>query len=214
MTQAAPDIAAIEAHEAAVLGQPPRLPVPPRHEVAEAAQEMSMRLRRGALGPDAQPIPLEDIPEIIFTLLRYPALWNLISDTSMHLLGSGALARRDTELVILRTTWLCRGSFAWGEHVRQAKAAGVTAEQIEWVARGGSAEPGWSAYDRALLSAVEELHGQSRIGDETWAVLADHLDGNQLFELPVLIGQFTMVAYFQNALRLPLAAGNIGLKAR
>jgi 4-carboxymuconolactone decarboxylase len=52
------------------------------------------------------------------------------------------------------------------------------------------------------------------ISDSTWAVLSKRLDEKQLFELPVLAGQFTMVAYFQNALRLWLGQGNIGLRAR
>jgi len=39
------------------------------------------------------------------------------------------------------------------------------------------------------------------------------LTQEQLLELPILIGQFTMVSYFQNALRMPLIADNKGLLA-
>ena len=52
------------------------------------------------------------------------------------------------------------------------------------------------------------------ISDPVWGVLSRQLDEKQLFELLVLVGQFTTVAYFQNALRLRVAPGNIGLRAR
>lgn len=40
------------------------------------------------------------------------------------------------------------------------------------------------------------------------------LNEKELFELAALIGQFTTVAYSQNALRLRLSDGNDGLRAR
>ena len=52
------------------------------------------------------------------------------------------------------------------------------------------------------------------ISDPTWEILSKRLDDKQLFELPVLVGQFTTVAYFQNALRLRLDGDNVGLRAR
>jgi alkylhydroperoxidase family enzyme len=52
------------------------------------------------------------------------------------------------------------------------------------------------------------------IADGTWEVLSRRLDDRQLFELTVVAGQFTTVAYFQNSLRVRLAADNIGLRAR
>jgi hypothetical protein len=52
------------------------------------------------------------------------------------------------------------------------------------------------------------------ISDATWEMLAKRLDEKQLFELAVLVGQFTTVAYFQNSLRLRLSEDNKGLRAR
>jgi hypothetical protein len=45
-------------------------------------------------------------------------------------------------------------------------------------------------------------------------VLETFLDERQLIELPYLIGNYTKVAYLQNALRLRLRGGNRGLSAR
>jgi hypothetical protein len=123
------------------------------------------------------------------------------------------LIERDQELVILRTAWLCQVPFIWGEHVRIGKAVGLTAQEIERVTEGSSAQ-GWSAHERALLRAAEELRGEGMISDETWDTLARTLDEAQLVELPALIGQYTTLGYIQNCLRVPLWDGNDGLASR
>jgi alkylhydroperoxidase family enzyme len=65
-----------------------------------------------------------------------------------------------------------------------------------------------------VLRAAEELRANAMIGDATWEQLAQRLSPYQLVELCVLIGHYSTVAYFQNALRLPLDRGNDGLAAR
>ncbi len=162
---------------------------------------------------DAPPLALAAIPEIVPTLLRHRDLWERICDLSIQVLGRGVLAARDRQIAILRTLWLCQAPYAWGEHAKHSKAAGLTREEIERVTEGSEAA-GWSDHETALLRAAEELHGDAMISDATWAVLAKSLDESQLFELTVVIGQFTTVAYLQNGLRLRLPAGNEGLRAR
>ena len=61
---------------------------------------------------------------------------------------------------------------------------------------------------------LHELHGDSMISDATWSALAKRLDERQLIELPIIVGQYQTVAYYQNSLRLRLHTGNLGLKAR
>lgn len=198
--------------EAEIIGKPPRIQPSTTPERMEAALNLSLRLRRVAL-PDAPTISMEQMPEIMPTLACHEELWERVAMVSMHLLGNGALARRDAELAILRTSWLCGAPYEWGEHVVQGKSAGLGEKEIERIIIG-SASRGWSARDRAILLAAEELHDGAMISDRTWKTLAKSFDDKQLFELVVLIGQFTMVAYFQNALRLRLSAGNQGLRAR
>jgi alkylhydroperoxidase family enzyme len=139
-------------------------------------------------------------------------LYRRHTELAFQLYG-GALAARDRELIILRTGWLCKAPYEWGEHVRIGKRVGLTAEEIERV-RTGSTALGWDENDRAILSAVEQLRENAMISDETWAVLARRLDERQLIELPILVGQYQGLAYLQNALRLRLIAGNPGLSAR
>lgn len=89
---------------------------------------------------------------------------------------------------------------------------GFTSEEIDRVVEHGSASPHWTTHEAAVLKTAEELRTGAMVSDATW----DELDigHEQKFELVVLIGQFTTVAYFQNALRVKLEKGSKGLAAR
>lgn len=158
-------------------------------------------------------VQLANLPEIVRTMLRHPDLFVRQTDIGIQLLSQGTLPARDRELAILRIGWLCKAPYEWGEHVHIAKKTGIKSEEIERVTVGSDA-PDWSEYDRAILRATEELYENSIISDATWETLAKHYDDRQLIELPILIGQYQTVAYYQNSLRLRLHEGNLGLKSR
>ncbi|MFT4047987.1 MAG: carboxymuconolactone decarboxylase family protein [Solimonas sp.] len=156
---------------------------------------------------------LAGMSEIMRTMLRHTDLFARQTEIGIQLLGKGALAPRDRELAVLRIGWLCQAPYEWGEHVHVARSVGITRDEVERVTQG-SAAPGWNAHEAAILRAVEELYGNAMISDATWATLAETLDDKQLIELPIVIGQYQTVAYYQNSLRLRLHEGNAGLKAR
>lgn len=201
----------MEVRHAQVLGAGPRIAPLKPEEVAEAALANTVSLRKAA--SRSADVAMADIPELVFTLLRHPDLYQSIADLSIQLLGRGSLSARERELVVLRVAWLWQAPYEWGEHVKLAKAAGITSDEIERIIEGSSA-PAWNEHEAALLRATEELKHEAMISDETWATLAKRLDEKQLFELPVLVGQFTNVAFFQNSLRLRLESHNPGLAAR
>jgi alkylhydroperoxidase family enzyme len=155
----------------------------------------------------------KNLPEIMRTMLRHPDLFARQMELGLQLLSRGALHPRDRELVILRVGWLCRAPYEWGEHVHIAKTVGITSEEIERVTLGSGA-PGWNEHEQGLLLATEELRETAMISDATWSTLAKRLDQRQLIELPIVVGQYQTVAYYQNSLRLRLHEGNSGLNAR
>jgi 4-carboxymuconolactone decarboxylase len=83
--------------------------------------------------------------------------------------------------------------------VRISEAGGIDRETIDRVVDGPDAD-GWSASESALLRAADELHADAKIGDETWAELAKAYDEKQLIEIPMLVGQYHMVAFTLNSL--------------
>ncbi len=203
---------AVQQREALITGKPPRIPALSTDEAIEMARQQTSKLRIAVMG-DASPVEVAEIPEMLLALMCHPDLYERVSALSVQLLAKNTLSPRDRELAVLRTGWLCQAPYEWGEHVRIAKLVGITSEQIEQVTVGSSAD-GWTEHERALLRAVEELHQGAMICDATWDTLARTLDNAQLYELMIVVGQFTMVAYFQNACRFRLSAGNEGLRAR
>ena len=202
-----------EARHAEVLGQPPRLAPLDRESIIDEVRAATDRIR-GKVVPGSAPLPIEAIPEIMFTMVRVPELWQQLMEVTIQLQGpDSALDPRDRKLAILRTGWLCQAPYEFGEHVRLSGSVGLTSQDIERIIVGSSA-PEWDDHERAILRAVEELHEDAMVSDATWATLARRMNERQLVELLVLVGQFTATAYFQNALRLRLEGHNAGLAAR
>ena len=203
---------AIARRQAYVVGQPPRIAPLRPEELTQSALDTAARIA-GAAGSGASVKSASDVPEILATMLRHPTLTEKLMGLSIHLYTQSTLSPRDRELLVLRTEWLCQTPFEWSEHVAISKAVGVSSDEIERITDGSTA-PGWNEDDRALIRAAEELHATAMISDEVWAILAKRLNEQQLFELTVVVGYYTLVAYFENALRLRLRAGNVGLGAR
>ena len=138
---------------------------------------------------------------IFTTLARHPRLFRRWIAFAGTLLLGGALPPRDRELVILRTLWLLQARNEWYQHVRIARRCGITSADVDKVIEGADAA-GWSDLDRALVRLADELHHDGVVSDETWAVCAAHYDDRQLIELPMLAGQYHLVGFVCNALRL------------
>jgi len=146
---------------------------------------------------------------IFTTLVRHRRLFRRWSAFGGVLL-TGTLPARDRELLILRTGWLCQSPYEWGQHVRLAKAAGLSDEEIQRVAVGTDA-PGWSDLEATLLRAADELHADACITDSTWAALAAAYTVEQMIEVPMLVGQYHLVSFTLNSVGVQREPGVPGL---
>jgi 4-carboxymuconolactone decarboxylase len=123
------------------------------------------------------------------------------------------LSRRHQELLALRTVWLRQSEFEYGHHVEYARRAGLSDEELAWVVVGPSAA-GWDDTDRALLTAADELFADTQISDATWAALAARFTTNELIEIPIIVGQYSMLSMIANGLGVVLEDGYEPLPAR
>jgi 4-carboxymuconolactone decarboxylase len=202
--------AEIQQREEYIRGRPPRLPVLPAEERTKLQQELLDQMSTVVV--DGVHKPRED-KAALEILIRHAELYKAHMEVAQKYLSDCEMRIRDRELAILRIAWLSQAPFEWGSHVKIAKRNGITSEEIERVIEGSSA-PGWSKEDRAIVRAVEELHSDSMITDDTWADLEEFYNDKKLIELVILAGQYKTVAYYQNSLRLPLPEANMGLLAR
>jgi alkylhydroperoxidase family enzyme len=185
----------------------PRIAPLTQHELSEDGLALATRLRAN-FG-----LATTELPDSIATMLRHPELYRAHVEFVTARQKALTIAPRDLELVILRTAWLCRSDYIWGEHVNFGRKAGLTSDEIERITVGSSA-PEWSERDRALNRLAEELHETCFVSDETWAVIADSFTDKQIIEMLVMIGSYHEVAYLYNAMRVRLIPGSRGLAAR
>lgn len=177
-------------------------------EMASDAMELAVQVRKNFNLPEDA-----SIPAVIATMLHHPEFYRPRVEYTRRRLAAKLLDLRDMEIAILRTARRCNSAFSWGEHVPMAKRAGVTAEEIERLTKDFYAE-GWSERDGAIVKAVDELHDDAMVTDETWATLASYFKPAELIELISLIGIYHENAFLYNSLRAHLIAGNPGLDAR
>jgi alkylhydroperoxidase family enzyme len=179
--------------------QAPRIPPLGNDEMTEETSALLDEVR----------LPNAEAVNIFATLVRHPGLFRRWMPFAGKLLA-GKLPARDRELLILRTAWRCRSPYEWGQHVRLAKAAEISDEEIDRIVAGADA-PGWDPFDRTLLNAVDELHDDACITDATWSALTAHYDERQVIEVPMLVGQYHMVAFALNSLGVQREPGVPGL---
>lgn len=150
----------------------------------------------------------DDDMNLFATLARHPRLLKRWSQFGGLLLFGGTLSDRDREVLILRTAANTGADYEWGHHTGLARAAGLTGDEIEALA---GAEPDVSTDDLLLVRAADELHADGVLSDETWAALAERYDEQQLIELCMVVGQYHLVAFTLNSLRIEREPGFGGI---
>jgi alkylhydroperoxidase family enzyme len=158
---------------------------------------------RDALAALRPPEPRHPLPErrsdrpkglnVLGTLARHPALTRAYHAFNGHVLFATTLSLRQRELLVLRVAAVRQAAYEWAQHVVIGRDVGITPDEIARVATGPDA-PGWSAFEAALLRAVDELVADATITDPTWAVLSGELDEQQLMDLVFTVGAYDLLA--------------------
>lgn len=199
-----PDIAARQAH---VVGSGPRIAPVPNDEVDPESRAIVNAVRASA---GAGPAVI--MPEYMRVVIKHPEIFRCQMDMGTAIF-KGRIPARERELAVLRIGWLTQSPYEWGEHVDIGQRYGLTAEEVDRVTHG-SAAPGWSEHDAAILRGTEELLADYALSDATWEILAKTWDEPQLIEFPMMVGQYVATAFIQNTLRIGLAGDNPGLTHR
>lgn len=164
----------------------------PRVDRASLSEEQAQYLDL-ATPPGGHP------PATIAVLAHTPALLGPFLGWAAALALNGRLPRREHELLALRAARLCRSTFEWDEHVEYARAAGLSDDEINWVAEGAEAS-GWSVADATVLRAADELHHSHAISEQTWDALRARYDDDALVEVAYVFGQYSMLSMVANTL--------------
>jgi AhpD family alkylhydroperoxidase len=175
--------------------RPARIPPLPPDEWPDA-----MREALAALVPPEPRHPLprrrDDRPKglnVLGTLARHPALTRAYHVFNGHVQFATTLSVRQRELLVLRVATRRGCEYEWAQHAVLGRDAGLSPEEIARVAESPDA-PEWSALERSMLAAVDELIADATISDATWTALAAELDEQQLMDLVFTIGAYEVLA--------------------
>lgn len=139
-------------------------------------------------------------PNIFTTLGRQRGLFRAWLWYSSKMMPGGKLPRRETEMVILHVATVRGCEYERRHHVRIGRRVGLRAEQVEHA--GDNHWDGWTARERAMLVAADQLVRQRDIDDPAWADLRAHLDEPETIELLLLCGQYDSLATTLMTLRI------------
>jgi AhpD family alkylhydroperoxidase len=140
-------------------------------------------------------------PNIFTTLARHRGLFRRWLRFAGALMPGGRLPRSDSELVILRVAHNTGCEYEWAHHERLGAAAGLSSEDVQRVRSGPGAE-GFSARQRLLLRAVDELHADRVLSADVWDGLRPQMSDAELIELCMLAGHYEMLAMTLNSLEV------------
>jgi 4-carboxymuconolactone decarboxylase len=140
------------------------------------------------------------------TLAHAPESLKAFMPWGEHILRNNSLPPREREIVILRVAWNAQAAYEWGLHAWVARQVGMSEEEIAAVPDGAGASV-WSPSDAALLRAVDGLMEGHRIPEPVWTDLSRHFTPDQLVDLMLLAGNFTMIAWVLNGLEIPPEPG-------
>ncbi|OBJ03957.1 carboxymuconolactone decarboxylase [Mycobacterium alsense] len=159
------------------------------------------KVPRAGSGHAADPLNFD----IIGLLARHPKMARHLLTFNGWLLQRGELPARLRELAILRVALSRRSAFFWGEHVKVASDGGVSADDIERLARGND---GFDGADRLILDATDELLAQGSADASTWHRLSDRLGTHQAMEFIFVVGTYVMLTMAFDTWRLTPPAGS------
>ena len=119
---------------------------------------------------------------ILMTLARYPALLKRWMPITRYTFNENGLESSDSELICLRTSWLCNARYEFTQHAKIALGRGLSGQQIDATVVGPQASC-FSDRQKAVLRAVDQLVAAKNIDDSLWVDLESHYDQKQIMDI-------------------------------
>jgi alkylhydroperoxidase family enzyme len=105
---------------------------------------------------------------------------------------------RSRELIIVRIAARARAAYAWDQHVRIARRAGLADEEILQAAAGSWQD--LDERDQVLLAATDSLMDRYGVDDDLWSRLQAQLSAQQIIDVLYTVGQYLTIATVINTL--------------
>jgi alkylhydroperoxidase family enzyme len=181
-------------------GMPERLPMDVPYRVAVPPREPPLAVARFT--------PLEGRGiSVNRTFARHPKLYERWQPRQGFVVRVSKLPPKQRELLTLRIGWNCQSEYEWAKHVGTVGRARDHGLEPVHIAEGPSA-PVWSAFEKTLLHATDELYRDASVSDATWSALAKQLDTGLLMSAVLTVSDFRAISMSLNAYGVQLEEGD------
>jgi alkylhydroperoxidase family enzyme len=137
------------------------------------------------------------------TLAYNPRLLRRFAVLAGYFLTHARIARRDVELITLRTAFRVKSEYYFGHHILLGRAAGLTDSEIRAAAGIGNLD----ARDATLVEVTDEMIATGDLCDHSWDALAALYADDLILEVIMLVGFYQMVGSYAKTMRLELEPG-------
>ena len=146
------------------------------------------------------------ILNIFRTMVRSPDAFRAFSWWGGYIMSRNSLTPRDREIAILRVGWLCKSGYEWTQHHRIGLQSGLSEAEIARI-KVGAAAAEWTAAEKALIAAVDDLNRDHFVSTHSWVELSKHYSERQCMDLVFTVGQYTQVSMILNSFGVQLDQG-------
>lgn len=136
--------------------------------------------------------------------LLSPGVGHAAHEFAHALIRELTLPVRARELAILACAHVRRSDYVWGAHRTIALSVGITQAEIDAISVDRVAAT-LSPEERAVVSAAASLAREGDLDDGQYAEAIAALGERQLFEVVMLIGQYSALALQTRVFRVPYA---------
>jgi len=145
---------------------------------------------------------------IFRTLLNHPNLASELNSTIISLVsGDKEISDRLREIIIMRVSWKAYCDYEWSQHYMASLYFGLTEPDLVAIRDWRSAAC-FSAAEKAVLAATDDLLDNKKISTAIWTLLKEHFKTDKaLIEVVTCIGNWHMFALILNGLEVPLDEG-------
>lgn len=134
-----------------------------------------------------------DSNPVLLTFAHHPRLADLFSELNIHLLSTNTMPVKQRQIAIMRTAWICKATYMWSSHLNTSVRCGLEPDMFEPI-KIGAESPYFTEFERAVISATDELVNDHMVSDAHWRALTEQWNNQQMLDFLFTVGAYTTVA--------------------
>lgn len=137
----------------------------------------------------------------LMTYAHHPRLADVFSQFNIHLLSTSTLPVKQRQIAIMRTAWICKGTYMWSSHLNTSLACGLEADMFKPI-QNGADDPYFTEFERTVIRATEELINDHEVGEENWRALMSEWNEQQMLDFLFTVGAYVLTAGVMRSTRV------------